>query len=145
LVEVISGQLGLEQAIHSTEPEGRGIHFMTAGKHTPQATELVRSQQMAAIIARLKNMYTLVIIDSPPVLPVADARMIANLVERVIYVVRWNEARREVVGHAVKQLRDAGAQFAGVVLNAVNVRRHAEYGYSDSGYYYGKQRKYYTE
>jgi len=145
LVEILSGKNSLEKALHSSEPDGKGFHYLTAGRQTPQTTDLIRSQQFKALIQRLSGLYDLVLIDSPPVLPVADAKMLTSLVDRVIYVVRWNNVRREVVAHAVKQLRDVGANFAGVVMNNVNVRRHAEYGYGDSGYYYGRQRKYYTD
>ncbi|MEA1938941.1 MAG: hypothetical protein U9N14_07620, partial [Pseudomonadota bacterium] len=60
--------------------------------------------------------------------------------------VRWAETRREVVMMALKQLREAGSDLAGLVLTRVNIRQHASYGYGDSGYYYlGYYKKYYTQ
>lgn len=145
LVELVSGQATLEQVI-KTDGEGVGsFAYITAGKATPHSTEIVRSQQMKRMLRSLAGSYSLVIVDSPPVLPVADAKVLATLADKVLYVVRWSDTRREVVQQAVKQLRDVGANFAGIVLNHVDVRKHAEYSYSDSGYYYGRYRNYYVD
>ena len=86
----------------------------------------------------------LVVIDSPPVLAVSDPKVLSRLADKSIYVVRWAETRREIVTTGLNQIIDIGSDVAGVVLSMVDVRRHAQYGYGDSGYYYGQSRKYYT-
>ena len=58
---------------------------------------------------------------------------------------RWQDTPRETVAYAVKQLREVGADLAGVVLNHVDLRKQSEYGYGDSGSYYGRYRKYYND
>lgn len=145
LVELLAGHATFDQVLQNSEKDGKGFSFIPAGKSTPHATELIRSQQMRRFVRALANSYSLVIIDSPPVLPVADAKVLATLVDKVVYIVRWRDTRREIVAQAVKQLREVNADFAGIVLNQVDVRRHAEYSYSDSGYYYGRYRKYYND
>ena len=145
LVDLLSGQANFEQVARLQGDEGKTFTFISSGQPTPHSVELMRSRQMARLIKAVSIAYTLVIIDSPPVLPVADARVLASVADRILFVVRWSNTRRESVAQAVKQLREAGGNFAGVVLNNVDVRRHAEYGYSDSGAYYGKYRKYYTD
>jgi polysaccharide biosynthesis transport protein len=85
-----------------------------------------------------------VILDSPPVLAVSDARVLARIVDRTIFLVRWVDTRRERAIAGWRQLVEAGGQVAGVALTLVDVRRHAQYGYSDSGDYYGQVKKYYT-
>ena len=145
LVELLAGHATFDQVVRNSDKDGKGFSFISAGHSTPHATELIRSQQMRRFIRALANNYSLVIIDSPPVLPVADAKVLATLVDKVVYIVHWHDTRREIVAQAVKQLREVGANFAGVVLNQVDVRRHAEYSYSDSGYYYGRYRKYYND
>jgi capsular exopolysaccharide synthesis family protein len=145
LVELLSGQAPIEKVLRTSDVAGRSVHFISAGQATPHATELVRSQQMRRFIRSLAGMYSLVIIDGPPVLPVADAKVLATQVDRVLHVVRWSETPRQVVAQSVRQLKDVGANLAGIVLNGVDVRRHAEYSYSDSGYYYGRYRKYYAD
>lgn len=145
LVELLAGHATFDQVVRNSEKDGKGFSFISAGHSTPHATELIRSQQMRRFIRALASSYSLVIIDSPPVLPVADAKVLATLVDKVVYIVHWHATRREIVAQAVKQLREVGANFAGVVLNRVDVRRHAEYSYSDSGYYYGRYKKYYND
>lgn len=145
LVELLAGHATFDQVLRNSEKDGKGFSFISAGQSTPHATELIRSQQMRRFVRALANSYSLIIIDSPPVLPVADAKVLATLVDKVVYIVRWHDTRREIVAQAVKQLREVGANFAGAVLNQVDVRRHAEYSYSDSGYYYGRYRKYYND
>jgi Mrp family chromosome partitioning ATPase len=75
---------------------------------------------------------------------VSDSRILARLVDKTIFVVRWSETRREVAMMGLKQIIEAGASVAGVVLSMVNVKKHAAYGYGDSGAYYGRYSKYYT-
>ena len=83
------------------------------------------------------------ILDSSPTLAVSDARVLSRQVDKTVFLVRWAETRREVAKRGLRQLVDAGADVAGVLMTVVDVRRHSQYGYSDSGYYYGKIRKYY--
>ena len=74
----------------------------------------------------------------------SDARILACEVDRSVFVVRWAETPREMVATALRQISGSGAELAGVLLSMVDVRKHARYGYGDSGYYYGQARKYYT-
>ncbi len=99
---------------------------------------------MKALLVEFGLAYDMVILDSPPLLAVSDARVLAGEVDQTVFVVRWAETRRERVCNALKQLTSSGAKLAGVVLSMVDVRKHARYGYGDSGYYYGPARKYYT-
>ena len=61
-----------------------------------------------------------------------------------MFIVRWERTPRNVALSGLAQLAEAGADIAGVVLSRVNVRKHARYGYADSGYYSGYYRKYYV-
>ena len=72
---------------------------------------------------------------SLPALSQADA---------TVFVVRWADTRREAVIQGLKLILSAGGNLAGVVLAQVHAKKHAGYGYSDSGYYYGKINKYYS-
>ncbi len=104
---------------------------------TPEALERV----MEVLRAR----YDRIILDTPPVLAVADTRVLAGVADRVIYLVRWNSTPREAVRTGVRLLRDARAKLAGIVLSRVDTRRHARYGYSDYTQYYGRYGGYYQE
>jgi Mrp family chromosome partitioning ATPase len=88
--------------------------------------------------------YDLVIIDSPPVGAVTDALTLSGIVDKSIYVVRWEHTPRNPVLAGMRQMIEAGAHIAGIVLSRVDVKKHARYGYADSGYYRGSYSKYYV-
>jgi Mrp family chromosome partitioning ATPase len=97
------------------------------------------------VMEMLRARYDRIILDTPPVLAVADTRVLAGVADRVIYLVRWNSTPREAVRTGVRLLRDARAKLAGIVLSRVDTRRHARYGYSDYTQYYGRYGGYYQE
>ena len=61
-----------------------------------------------------------------------------------MFVARWGKTRRESASLGIKQIKDAGGSVAGVLLSRVDVKKHADYGYGDSGYYHSKYASYYT-
>ncbi|PWC52999.1 protein tyrosine kinase [Azospirillum sp. TSO22-1] len=123
---------------------GGSLDFLPAGRYANVA-EIIQAPQIEALINALSERYTRIVIDSPPVLAVADARLLARFADRVIYLVRWNSTARDAVRNGVKLLRAAGVNLYGSVLSQVNQRKHARYGYGDYGQYYGRYREYYGE
>lgn len=143
LVELLAGEIRPEEAIRRDEPSG--LHVITAGKFASNAADILSSEQMKRLVDGLARTYDLVIIDSPPVLAVSDARILSTIVDRVVFAVRWADTRRESVASAMKQVIAAGGRLAGAVLTMVNVKKHAQYNFADSGYYYGRIKKYYAK
>lgn len=142
LTEVLAGEADLDAALQRDEPSG--LFVLSAGRHrVPNAPDLLGSQQMRDTLRRLEETFDMVIVDSAPLLAVSDSRALARHVDAVVFIAKWADTRRQVVQTALRQLRDAGAKVSGVVLTAVNVRRHAHYSYGDSGYYYGDARRYF--
>ena len=139
----------LEHAVQ--HDPGSGLHVLTTGRGSvPSPSDLFESARMKALLESLRDTYDLVVIDSPPLHVVSDARVLARLADTTVFLVRWAKTRREVALLGLRQIVEAGANLAGVVLSMVNVRKHARYGYADSGYYYGygssrAYRHYYTE
>ncbi len=125
--------------------ERSGAHFVTAGGPVPDPAALLASERMRRLLKEVAGRFDLVIIDSPPVLSVSDARVLSQMTDKTLFLVHWGSTRRHDVMMGVKQLIEAGADVAGIVLSRVNVRKHARYGYRDSGYYYDdKYTKYYN-
>ncbi len=143
LVELLAGEVKMDDVVR--KDEASGAHLITAGKFASNPADIVASDHMKRLIEGLAQSYDLVILDSPPVLAVSDARILATIVDRVVFTVRWADTRRETVAMAIKQVITSGATLAGVVLNVVNVKKHAQYGYGDSGYYTGRIKKYYVD
>lgn len=143
LVQYLADEVSLEDALY--RDEASGAYVLTAGGTPSNPTDLITSDHFANLLENLKSAFDLVIIDSSPVLAVSDSRILSRLVDKTVFVVHWAETRREVVGLGLRQLQSSGCDLAGVVLSMVNVKKHSRYGYGDSGYYYGRYRKYYTD
>lgn len=142
LVEVLSGEMPLEQALHRDEPSG--AYVIPAGRVTTDPAELLSSAEMRDLIDELARGFDLVILDSPPVIAVSDPRLLAPQVDATILVVRWAQTPRDVAGLAAKQIEESGGRLIGVVLSMVDSKKHAQYGFSDSAYYYAPVKKYYA-
>jgi succinoglycan biosynthesis transport protein ExoP len=99
---------------------------------------------MRVLLEEAAAYYDLVIIDSPPVAAVSDSFTLSALVDKSIYVIRWERTPRNVALAGIRQMLDAGADLAGVVLSRVDLKKHARFGYADSGYHQGRSRKYYV-
>ena len=108
-----------------------GFHAITAGPIPPNAAELLTSERLQVLIDRLLEQFDHVIIDSPPVLGLADAPLIASRVEGVVYAVESHGIRSSVVRTALNRLYSAHARIIGAILTKFEPRR------SDSGYDYG--------
>jgi polysaccharide biosynthesis transport protein len=141
LVEFLQHEVELSEIL-IRDPQTEAI-IIPSGRETDQASELLASPRMGMMMKELNKVFDLVIIDSPPILAVADTRILARLADQTVYVIRWARTRREVADEGIRQLREGGVPLAGAVLSAVNVRAHAQYGYGDSGYYYGTSTRYY--
>ncbi|WP_417450173.1 GumC family protein [Kordiimonas sp.] len=95
-------------------------------------------------LSEARKQYDLVLIDTPPIMAVSDAMIIAKSADSIMFVVQWEATAKGIVKTAVKQLQQTGIPLAGAVLTQVDVKRHRGYGYGDQGYYYGGKSNYYT-
>jgi capsular exopolysaccharide synthesis family protein len=144
LAEFLSGQRNLEELVH-VEP-GTGLYYILAGKRPPSPTDLLGSLRMRRLLQQLGDAFDLVVLDTPPVLAVSDALLLVRQADTTIFVVRWEKTRRDIASTGVKMVYEAGARLSGIVLTQVDLRRHAQYDYTDSGvYYYRGYKKYYGE
>jgi capsular exopolysaccharide synthesis family protein len=142
LVDHLAGEATLEEVMQQDPMSPLG--FIGAGRPAPSPPDLLGSEHMRRLLREMSERYDFVLLDSAPVLAVSDTRMLARLADKVVFLVRWADTRREVAVNGLRQVRETGASIAGVALTLVDVRKHARYGYSDSGYYHGRTRKYYT-
>lgn len=144
LAEFLSGQRNLEELVH-VEPKS-GLYYILAGKRPPSPTDLLGSLRMRRLLRQLGDAFDLVVIDTPPVMAVSDSLLLVRHGDATIFVVRWEKTRRDIATAGIKMVYEAGARMAGVVLTQVDLRRHAQYDYTDSGaYYYRGYKRYYGE
>ncbi len=117
-----------------------GFTAMSAGPIPPNAAELLTGNRFALLLQRLLEQYDHVIVDTPPVMGLADTPLIASRVEGVIYAVESHGIRSSLVKTALNRLASANARIFGGVLTKFEARKaHYGYGY-DYGYGYGRQR-----
>lgn len=139
LSNFLAGDDAIDPLIHTVERFG--IAAMTAGPIPPNAAELLTSDRLHVLIEQLLTRFDHVVIDSPPVMGLADAPLIASRVEGVIYTVESHGIRSSLVRTALGRLSSANARLLGVVLTKFEVRRSGMgYGY-EYGYGYGRDRK----
>jgi capsular exopolysaccharide synthesis family protein len=109
--------------------------------------DIFASHRMAALLNTLKQQFDLIIFDTPPVMAVADARVLAAIVDKTIFVVAWDKTPRKTIKASLEQIVKARANLAGVVLQQVDVKQYGRYSYGESGYYYhyNKYSQYYSD
>src|SRR5882762_4677020 len=112
----------------------RGLYVLLCGPLPVNPAELLSSDRMRALLQEATTEYTFVILDSPPLLNVTDARILASAVDTTILVVKGGDTPRQVVQYAESQARAAGANLMGVVLNNLNFHSNGD-SYYAYGYY----------
>jgi len=117
---------------------GENLSLLRSGGRSRRPTELLESPFFGELLQKLGNHYDLIVIDSPPLGAVTDGLLIAERVDEVAYVCRFNRAHRKHIQLYMRALRNAKTEVLGVVLNGLTPRR-VEY-YSNYRYYrsYGK-------
>jgi capsular exopolysaccharide synthesis family protein len=118
-----------------------GLWLLTAGRIPPNPAELLGSQRFRDFLNSLKEHFDWVIIDSPPVMAVTDAALVANAASGVLFVVGSEMTSRQAATRALDQLEQVRAKFVGAVLNRVDLDKNAYY-YSQ--YYRKEYSSYYT-
>jgi succinoglycan biosynthesis transport protein ExoP len=144
LVDLLLGQSDPQTAIKFNET----FRFwsLAAGAKTQSPTDLLSSDRMKSFVAGFRKSFDLVLIDSPPIGPVIDPVVIAQMADKIVYVVRWASTAREMVKHSIDKVM-GDKKVAGIVFNQVNDRQAAKYGKHAYSYYYSSRyyRNYYAE
>ncbi len=131
LTNVLVGQAAIDDVL---QPWGRGgLTVLPSGTIPPNPSELMGSPLMAELIIQLRKSFDMIIIDTPPVLPVTDAAVASRLVDGVVLVVRYGKTTRNQVSTALRSLTAVDARVLGTVLTMSPVKG-AE-AYSAYGYY----------
>lgn len=111
---------------------GGRIDVLAAGPIPPNPSELLGSAEMVATLSSLKEHYDVVLIDSPPLLPVTDAAVLSGIVDGTIVVVGAGRAHKAQVVSALQTLEAVGSRILGIVLNMVDTRKNGAQGYGQS-------------
>lgn len=142
LVELLAERLDPEAVM--IEDEKTSLRILPIATGTANPPDLMASSQMQLLVERLRGEYDLVVLDSAPVLPVSDSRVLSRIADETVFVVRWSDTPKDAAQAAIRELRIYQSNIAGVILVAVDATKQAKYGYGDGGYYYGKYSRYYV-
>jgi non-specific protein-tyrosine kinase len=127
-------QLSLDGNLQETSVAG--LRALTSGSLPPNPAELLGSGKMIEIMNRVKEQVDIVVLDSPPLLAVTDAAVLAPRVDGVLLVIKPGVTKLAACRQAVEQLQQVGANILGVILNDVDMKR-SRYRYANyyKGYY----------
>jgi polysaccharide biosynthesis transport protein len=116
----LAGKGNWQEIVSQTEVAG--LDVLLSGRAPANPAELLSSDAMRTLMQEAEAAYQFVVLDSPPLLNVADSRILASLADSTVLVVKCGETPRQVVQYAEMQARAAGANLVGVVLNYLDVR-----------------------
>lgn len=146
LISVLKGTASLSEAVHIDKESG--LRILTARPserdEANSAADIVASRHFAELILQLTKTHDLVILDTPPVLAVTDARVIARYAQAVVYAVHWDKTPRGAVAEGLRELQSIDAPIAGLVMTMVDGDRAATYAYEGYGYYRSRYNEYYS-
>jgi capsular exopolysaccharide synthesis family protein len=132
LTNVLVGQAAIDDVL---QPWGRGgLTVLPSGTIPPNPSELMGSPLMAELIIQLRKSFDMIIIDTPPLLPVTDAAVASRLADGVVVVVRYGKTTRNQVSTALRSLAAVDARVLGTVLTMSPVKgaeAYSAYGYYD--------------
>lgn len=115
LTTVLTGKIGFEAAIQ--EHKSTGLHYLAAGTRPPNPSEVLQSDAARKLLRHAQESYDAVIVDAPPLLPVADPAILAAAVDGALIVTQYGRTTRDQLHAASQRLGSVGGRLFGVVLN----------------------------
>jgi succinoglycan biosynthesis transport protein ExoP len=142
----LTGSTSLDEVLVSI-PDIPNLFALPVGPLPPTPGELVTAEPMRQLIQELRRRFDFLVIDSPPVMPFADARQMSSLADGVILVARCGMTTRQAILRSTELLFELRAPVLGVVLNGVDIAapdyHYYQFGYTGYRYGYGYKHGYY--
>ena len=142
LVEVLNGAATLDEALYADE-SGAKVLPLTKSAYTPR--DVFGSAAFQRLLAELRQRFDVVLLDTAPLLAIADTRILAPHADAVVMLARWKRTPVKAITSALSLLQGRGVFLAGVALTQMDLKAQSRYGYGDAGYYYKSYRKYYAD
>jgi capsular exopolysaccharide synthesis family protein len=133
LTDVLLGQKKLEEVIQTSSL--KTLDFLPSGKLPSSSMGILSSQQMKDLIGEVKRRYDFVFFDSPPIMGVSDAVVLASEVDISLQVIQYRKYPQAMTLRAKQMVSKVGGYLVGIVLNNINMSQDENYYYY-SGYYY---------
>ncbi len=136
MMSILSGEKTWDEVVY--HDERTGIDVIMGEETKVNAADVFHSQRFQDFLAEARRRYDFVVIDTPPVMAVPDSRVIAPMVDAVIYCVRWNSTHKDMVRAGIAQFAQIKVSISGLALTQINLKKMARYGYGGYNYYYYK-------
>jgi len=141
LSDLLRGQAGLPDVVRA-DPVTQ-LDYIHAGKPGADMLSLFMSDAMTRLLAGVRDAYDLILLDTPPIQAMSEARVVAAIADAVLLCVRWRATPRAVLRLAMDLLRETHANVVGTVLTRVDPRAHVRSGEADAEIYHRRYRRYY--
>lgn len=139
LADCLRGKLTAVEAIRTDAVTSMDV--LQAGRVGTDLPDRFLSDTMTRMLSDLRQRYDLILLDSPPVQAIAEARILAGIADATLLCLRWGATPRPVVQHTLDLLEETHAHVVGCVLTRVNARAHMRSGYADADVYHRRGRK----
>jgi polysaccharide biosynthesis transport protein len=136
-LDVISGKLPLADAASTDETKNLTFLPTIVKTRFVQSNEIMAAKATKMLLERLRNEYTYVVVDLPPLAPVVDTRATTHLIDSYLFVVEWGRTKTDVVEHALSRASGVAESVLGVILNKVDMSQLDKYD-TENGDYYSK-------
>ena len=143
LLAVLSGDAKPEDVVIHNSVLGADV--MIGEKSGTNAADIFSSEAFRRFLEDARHLYDYVVIDTPPVLVVPDARVIGQLVDAILYTVRWDHTTHRQVMEGLRSFEDVNLRVSGLVLGQISSKGMKSYGYGDSIGAYGNYTKGYYD
>jgi succinoglycan biosynthesis transport protein ExoP len=118
------------------------ISLLPAGPPCKDPQSVLRCGAFRDALEAWRQTYDFIVVDSPPVLPVSDARVLAPIVDYCVMVVRWGRTRWTSIAQALRSVEESGGTAAGIVISDVDLNLLATYEFADAEVYGRPNRRY---
>jgi capsular exopolysaccharide synthesis family protein len=144
LVDLLRSPVPIQEPLngHARKTDILNLSVLTTGRPTSGDPTLFHSSRLTEIVSLVRAEYDMVVIDTPPMLNMSDARVIARHADGVVLVARANKTSRDSIKDAYRRFLSDGTRLLGTVLNDWNPKKSRRYGYYS---YYDKYKQYYGD
>jgi capsular exopolysaccharide synthesis family protein len=143
LMDVMQGKAALRDVVIKDPKSAAWV--LPAGTTRSANPDVFNSGSVEQLIESVRGHFDVILLDTAPVLAIADTRLLASKADTTLMVTRWRKTPLPAVEQASQLLRDAGARLTGVALARVNLRQQVRSGYGDRDYYFNSVKPYYSE
>ena len=143
VTDLLLGQAVLERIIRRDHLSS--LDYIPAGAAEIHSLGLFMSEAMVGMLDRIRRDYDLVVLDAPPALAMADARVVARLADATLICIRWGDTPQSVIRRSLDLLEEAHARIVGAALTQVDARAHGRSGSADAELYHPRYSGYFRE